>query len=33
MDDILLILGVSSGMSPGTALGFFWALGGVHRKF
>jgi heme/copper-type cytochrome/quinol oxidase subunit 3 len=22
----------SSGMSPGTALGFFWALTGVHRK-
>jgi hypothetical protein len=22
----------SSGMSPGTALGFFWALAGVHRK-
>jgi hypothetical protein len=22
----------SSGMSPGTALGFFWVLAGVHRK-
>jgi hypothetical protein len=22
----------SSGMSPGTALGFFWALGGVHSE-
>lgn len=22
----------SSGMSPGTALGFFWALGGVHHE-
>jgi hypothetical protein len=26
-------LWLSSGMSPGSALGFFWALGGVYRNF
>ncbi len=30
---IRLVSWFSSGMSPGTALGFFWALGGMHRSF